>query len=314
MAMRRASSKRSRSSASWAWARRSVSTAARRLSRASAPMRRRLRRRRHARARGACGAGGDAARLAALRRLGPDRALVDPLLERSRPSIFSRSASGSRGSRIGRRGVDLGGLAARRRSARVVGGPSLAPAAGTAATGRDRSAAAAGRGRPPAARPAPDGRPMRCSPPRRCRLGATADAGLPPVRRAVRRPIGAAPSSAGGPTPPPPSRRGGREGSTRGHVRRCYGPATGRKTTKSASRRRRSSLEKSGGVLLSQGVYPQVPSALTGLTSVFGMGTGVTLSLWPPKSVVNRCATHTEDSRASTSCSIQALGRLVPVG
>ena|GEM_PF-6679735 len=38
-----------------------------------------------------------------------------------------------------------------------------------------------------------------------------------------------------------------------------------------------------GGVLLSQGVYPQVPSALTVLTSVFGMGTGVTLSPWPPK-------------------------------
>ena len=35
-------------------------------------------------------------------------------------------------------------------------------------------------------------------------------------------------------------------------------------------------LEKSGGVLLSQGVYSQVPSALVGLTSVFGMGTGVT--------------------------------------
>ena len=34
--------------------------------------------------------------------------------------------------------------------------------------------------------------------------------------------------------------------------------------------------EKSGGVLLSQGVYSQVPSALVGLTSVFGMGTGVT--------------------------------------
>ena len=60
-------------------------------------------------------------------------------------------------------------------------------------------------------------------------------------------------------------------------------------------------MTKSGGVLLSQGVYPQVPSALTGLTSVFGMGTGVTLSLWPPKSVVNRCATHLKDSRASTS-------------
>ena len=73
-------------------------------------------------------------------------------------------------------------------------------------------------------------------------------------------------------------------------------------------------LEKSGGVLLSQGVYPQVPSALTGLTSVFGMGTGVTLSLWPPKSVVHEVRMHPEDSRASTSCSIQALGLLVPVG
>ena len=48
--------------------------------------------------------------------------------------------------------------------------------------------------------------------------------------------------------------------------------------------------EKSGGVLLSQGIFPQVPSALTGLTSVFGMGTGVTLSLWPPKSVVNEAS------------------------
>jgi hypothetical protein len=35
-------------------------------------------------------------------------------------------------------------------------------------------------------------------------------------------------------------------------------------------------FEKSGGVLLSQGVSSQVPSALVGLTSVFGMGTGVT--------------------------------------
>ena len=44
--------------------------------------------------------------------------------------------------------------------------------------------------------------------------------------------------------------------------------------------------EKSGGDLLSQGVSPQVPSARVGLTSVFGMGTGVTPPLWPPKSVV----------------------------
>ena len=45
--------------------------------------------------------------------------------------------------------------------------------------------------------------------------------------------------------------------------------------------------EKSGGDLLSQGESTQVPSALSGLTSVFGMGTGVTQTQWPPKSVVN---------------------------
>ena len=43
--------------------------------------------------------------------------------------------------------------------------------------------------------------------------------------------------------------------------------------------RREGCGEKSGGVLLSQGVYPQVPSAQAVLTSVFGMGTGVTLPL-----------------------------------
>ena len=43
--------------------------------------------------------------------------------------------------------------------------------------------------------------------------------------------------------------------------------------------------ENSGGDLLSQGVSPQVPSALAGLTSVFGMGTGVTLPLWPPETL-----------------------------
>jgi hypothetical protein len=37
-------------------------------------------------------------------------------------------------------------------------------------------------------------------------------------------------------------------------------------------------IGKSGNVLLSQAVSRQVPSALKGLTSVFGMGTGVTLS------------------------------------
>ena len=38
-----------------------------------------------------------------------------------------------------------------------------------------------------------------------------------------------------------------------------------------------------GGDLLSQTVASQVPSALKGLTSVFGMGTGVTPSPLPPE-------------------------------
>jgi hypothetical protein len=37
--------------------------------------------------------------------------------------------------------------------------------------------------------------------------------------------------------------------------------------------------ERTGGDLLSQGVAPQVPSALKGLTALFGMGRGVSLSL-----------------------------------
>ena len=38
----------------------------------------------------------------------------------------------------------------------------------------------------------------------------------------------------------------------------------------------------SGGVLLSHNLPVAVPSALAGLTSGFGMGPGVSLSLWPP--------------------------------
>ena len=43
---------------------------------------------------------------------------------------------------------------------------------------------------------------------------------------------------------------------------------------------------KPGGFLLSQRVAPQVPSASEGLTTVFGMGTGVTLPVKPPGSIV----------------------------
>src|SRR5438874_13746852 len=45
-----------------------------------------------------------------------------------------------------------------------------------------------------------------------------------------------------------------------------------------------------GDDLLSQTVASPVPSALTGLTAVFGMGTGVSTSLWSPKSFsFDRC-------------------------
>ena len=44
-------------------------------------------------------------------------------------------------------------------------------------------------------------------------------------------------------------------------------------------------MKNSGDVLLSQGVAPQVPSALTVLTSVFGMGTGVSPPPWSPETV-----------------------------
>ena len=42
---------------------------------------------------------------------------------------------------------------------------------------------------------------------------------------------------------------------------------------------------ESGGDLLSRAVSSQVPSALRGLTAVFGMGTGGTLSSLPPEMV-----------------------------
>ena len=77
---------------------------------------------------------------------------------------------------------------------------------------------------------------------------------------------------------------------------------------------RRSSFEKTGGVLLSQGISPQVPSALRGLTSVFGMGTGVTLSLWPPEISCQQVCHLRTPEQARAIVEIQALGRLVPVG
>src|SRR6202521_5820240 len=47
--------------------------------------------------------------------------------------------------------------------------------------------------------------------------------------------------------------------------------------------RRRPAYEETGGVLLSQALASQVPSALRGLTALFGMGRGVSPSLKPPE-------------------------------
>ena len=77
-------------------------------------------------------------------------------------------------------------------------------------------------------------------------------------------------------------------------------------------------LTRSGGVLLSQGHSSQVPSALEGLTSVFGMGTGVTPPPWPPKDQLSRrnaAVAQVLHSEHELRCNpkTQALGRLVPV-
>jgi hypothetical protein len=48
----------------------------------------------------------------------------------------------------------------------------------------------------------------------------------------------------------------------------------------------RLSLVKAGDVVLSHTVSCAVPSALRGLTTVFGMGTGVTLAAKPPTNVL----------------------------
>ena len=67
---------------------------------------------------------------------------------------------------------------------------------------------------------------------------------------------------------------------------------------------RRGRLRNPGDDLLSQGVPPQVPSALAVFTSVFGMGTGVSPPLLPPeiwcaraRSDVNRWSSAAERTR-----------------
>ena len=52
---------------------------------------------------------------------------------------------------------------------------------------------------------------------------------------------------------------------------------------------------KNGGDLLSQGREAQVPSALRGLTALFGMGRGVAPSLSPPKNGETRALADLEN-------------------
>ena len=66
-----------------------------------------------------------------------------------------------------------------------------------------------------------------------------------------------------------------------------------------------------GSDLLSRGPTAQVPSALAGLTSVFGMGTGGTLPPWPPK-LFERLK-HSIASTIISVFQIKALDLLVPV-
>ena len=82
-------------------------------------------------------------------------------------------------------------------------------------------------------------------------------------------------------------------------------------------------LMKNGGDLLSQGREAQVPSALRGLTALFGMGRGVAPSLSPPKMVETgprrslKTALHGRPRRGATRGKDQnirqALEPLVPV-
>src|SRR5262249_56599875 len=70
-----------------------------------------------------------------------------------------------------------------------------------------------------------------------------------------------------------------------------------------------------GGDLLSHAVTSAVPSALEGLTTVFGMGTGVAPPVWPPGTSATPPSEILETpARCATKPSaVKPHGRLVPV-
>ena len=136
-------------------------------------------------------------------------------------------------------------------------------------------------GRPPVARPGEGGESAEVHP-----VGSrTAGSGRPAGRSLNRLLLEPAAASA--------RRRHQEEGESYGRcyrlARRCLPLAPGAPTPPTPGNGVGGvGYEYSGDVLLSQGASPQVPSALAGLTSVFGMGTGVTPPLWPPETLLKR--------------------------
>jgi hypothetical protein len=152
------------------------------------------------------------------------------------------------------------------------GGDAGRPARVEPAAGR-RSPAVGRRGRSPPSEPRRVGAPL--GPGRPAGRGRRSGLG-PPGRSSRPRPVGRPADR----SPDDDDRRW----PSPGRARRSGRSAMAEDATGERGRKRRTPptavggvhREKSGGVLLSQGVYPQVPSALAGLTAVFGMGTGVT--------------------------------------
>ena len=105
------------------------------------------------------------------------------------------------------------------------------------------------------------------------------------ARAGTRLPVPGQPPSGPAPGPSPGERTQRRaERGSRVAPRRlpAVDPAAG-PNSRQAARRRPIASQKTGGVLLSQALASQVPSALRGLTALFGMGRGVSPSPKPPE-------------------------------
>ena len=164
-----------------------------------------------------------------------------------RPDRLARRPIGSAG-RVGSRWCPTRAAAVRRFGFLASGFQSRSPA----------SAELAPRPSPPTGHP-------RGGSARAARVGRVASTGNPRLAAADRPAAGGRPEL----EPSPSTQRAGGAG-------RSCPPRSGR------GGGMRARQWPGSGVLLSQGL-PQVPSALAGLTSVFGMGTGVTPPLWPPE-------------------------------